>query len=67
MQTCCRATVYLRLYVNGTLRTVDADLSAVVTSWAAPERLWLSEGDTISVIRDLSFGVPVLPAGAVPN
>lgn len=69
--------MYARVYVGGTLVSVDENVAAVhgATAWAALERLWLSKGSTCGTIRRAANGNPLfrapaigtdIPSGAVP-
>lgn len=53
--------------VDGTNKFTSSNLaSATVTSWATPERLWLSDGNSYVTMRNFDFGAYAVPAGSIP-
>lgn len=57
--------MWLRSYIDGYLWD-EKDAAALygATAWIAPERIWLSDGNTVATISYPVIGYPPLPAGA---
>lgn len=59
--------MYLELDIDGVNKSASANLvTATVTKWTADEMLLLSDGKVQAVIRNLTIGVPTLPANSIP-
>lgn len=57
--------MYLRLYVDGVLKSSDSDLSSL-GSWSTPDRLLFSSGSVYATIRNVAIGVPTWTTGDTP-
>ncbi|OFX02201.1 MAG: hypothetical protein A3E78_08475 [Alphaproteobacteria bacterium RIFCSPHIGHO2_12_FULL_63_12] len=61
----------VELDIDGVNKLTSANLvTATTTRFTAPERLWLSDGKVLAVLRGVSgtplLAAPALPVGAVP-